>query len=1190
MINNLYQIGRISFPCFVFLVIWSNDLIGQDPGISQVSPVEPFINGTFPAFPPGLGSGQDEVVYKIENAFPNLTFTDPVKLLEMPGNKFMVIGKSGHVWVFDNLRNVSSKVQVLNIKSQVEIGGDGGVLGGVLHPDFGQEGSTHKGHFYLWYRYTPQKGIEEGYAYLRLSRFTYDPSKNVVDQNSEFVLIQQFDRHDWHNGGDMFFGPNGLLYLSIGDEGGGNDEFNVTQQIDKWLFSGILRIDVDERGGNFSHPIRRQPRNQAQPPQGWPSSFTQGYFIPNDNPWLDESGGVLEEFFALGTRSPHRMTYDEETGDIWVGDVGQRTQEEISIVGKGDNLQWPYREGAISGPKAKPNNLIGKDKAPIYSYGRQEGASVIGGYVYREDKFPELKGKFIFGDHETQNISLLSPNIDKTRATIEFLLRLPTEGESPKDGLSSFALDKQGNIYMLDLFGTDMDGGKIRKLVREGGENWNAPEKLSELGVFSNLDPLIPADFLIPYELNVPFWSDGAHKRRWIILPNKGNFNDPQNRVIFNSKENWTFPVGTVLIKHFDLPLDYRNPSLTQKLETRFFIYTQDENSYGVTYKWNEEGTEAFLLRDGETETYAIVAEDGSSENLEWLYPSMEQCASCHNENAGWVLGVRTQQLNKVMQYPASNREADQLFTWDFLGIFDAPLKNRNHLIHVDPLTLEGTSEEFRVRSYLDANCAYCHRPGGVSGVFDARISTPLYQTKMINAEVVSNNSPEGARILIPGEVENSHILHRSISLESDAMPPIGRSKIDEPFISLMQEWISNLDPKLPSNISESWYVIESVDDEEVISLQDNSKEEEAIFETRPYDRQGSQIWFLQNMGNRKFTLIAMHSNKAMAYSAMKSQEGESIVQETFRESQDQYWYFFAVGNQEYVIRNVYNGLYLGKETTSSLSLWKSSISEAQRWKLQIASDDLLESCTNSEITFLSDLDWAGTPENGWGPVELDQSNGETEPNDGQPLQINGSTYEKGLGVHAESEIIFSLNGSYDIFISDIGIDDEACSNASVQFEVFIDGVAQYTSPLMKRNDRARHIEIPLTGAQELKLVVNNGSPALAEDSQSCDHANWADARLIGCSEEQTVGIHNSLGGNIEIFPNPTSDFIHINWDQSKVFGVLQVECFSLEGKKLLNTYITSPSDIKIGDFPSGMYIVKLSQGSNSFLEKVWVW
>ncbi len=160
-------------------------------------------------------------------------------------------------------------------------------------------------------------------------------------------------------------------------------------------------------GSSRSHPIRRQPADDGARPPGWPASFTQGYFIPNDNPWPSPDGRQLEEFFwAIGARSPHRMTMDRPTGRVWIGDVGQSAEEEINVVSRGDNLQWPFREGKRRERK-KGRRHSRNGTPPLLRYGRGEGGCVIGGYVYRGGEHPELAGKYLFGDFNNGQIRTL---------------------------------------------------------------------------------------------------------------------------------------------------------------------------------------------------------------------------------------------------------------------------------------------------------------------------------------------------------------------------------------------------------------------------------------------------------------------------------------------------------------------------------------------------------------------------------------------------------------------------------------------------------------------------------------------------------------------------------------------------------------------------------------------------------------
>ncbi len=750
---------------------------GQQPGLDSAPPVAPFLNGVFPSQTP-QATGDWELV----EAFPNLTIVNPLQMLPVPGsNRLMVAEKSGRLIVFQNEANTAQKTILLDIGDQVGDSGDSGMLGFAFHPEFGQPGSPNNEYLYIYYRYTPDTS-ENDKAYCRLSRVTWNPASNSINPSTELVMINQYDRHNWHNGGGILFGNDGFLYLSIGDEGAANDFYDSGQKTDVGLLSGVFRIDVDQRGGAISHPIRRQPQNPDNPPSGWPDSYSQGYYIPNDNPWLDPNGSVLEEFWALGTRSPHRMTIDRSTGDIYLGDVGQNSREEVSLVVEGANLQWPYREGSISGPKSKPSPLTGFDQPPLYDYPRSEGSCVCGGYVYHGQTHAlSLAGKYIFGDYSSGKIWAMSR--DEGNVTVELLVTL--QSTHSQSGLVGFGLDANEEIYVLSLYGPDQDDGGLYKLVRTGSGTEEPPLTLSQTAAFSNLATLTPSPGLIPYRVNAALWSDGADKQRWMAIPNDGNPDQLSEQIVYSETGNWEFPEGTVLVKQFTLG--------NRRLETRFLVLGDDGNWYGVTYRWRNDQSDADLLFTREAETFDI-----GGEIYEWRFPSRADCMRCHTGSMGRVLGLRTRQLNGDQFYPTTGRTANQLLTLNRLGfltpsIDESAIPNLLTSVAIDD---EQASGELRARSYLDSNCAHCHNPAEEIRNFDLRLSTPLNLSGVINAPVQNNFGITGAREIVPGDPARSMLwVRQNTTVEAMKMPPLGRHRIDTEAVSVLHDWIQSLEP-----------------------------------------------------------------------------------------------------------------------------------------------------------------------------------------------------------------------------------------------------------------------------------------------------------------------------------------------------------------------------------------------------------
>jgi uncharacterized repeat protein (TIGR03806 family) len=781
---------KLILPVFVVLLLvsaFSPERAPLPPG-----PVDAYLNGIFPEKSPGASGA-----WSLEDTWPGISIPSPLRIIPFPNtDDLLVLSKLGEVWRV-SLQDQTQQL-VLDIKDRSFKGGEAGTTSIALHPKFGDASAPDKQLIFVFYRYKPNPDSWDEKGFNRLSKFQWDGQSGTFDTDSEEILIQQYDRSTWHNGGGLFFHPeDGFLYLAVGDEGHKHFKTISNQRLDRGFFGGLLRIDVDNDPSR-SHPIRRQPQPSewGPPDPTWGLTYSQGYSIPNDNPWLSPEGELMEEFYAIGIRSPYSTSYDPVTNQIWLADVGEVLSEEVSIIEKGDNLQWPYREGtAISDSHEKPDDLIGNEKAPIFEYTRDIGACIIGGAIYRGNLYPNLAGKYLFADYVKGFIKALDHQPDGSTTTEEVLigdienlgLNLP---DNP--GITGFFPQADGEILVTVQSSDFTKPGKILRLTAEEVRP-DPPAQLSELGVFTDLNTLAVAPGIIPYAVNSPLWSDGAVKRRWMAIPNDGAYDSPKERIGFNRGDDWRFPEGTVFIKHFELP-NGENPAENIRLETRFFVLGEAGRGYGLTYKWNEDGTDATLLQRGEYEEYTQY-EDGVPIGVQpWDFPSREQCLSCHTAGAGYVLGVKTHQLNGSYTYPASNTTLNQLDYLSQIGVLDEAINDPDDLPRAYAIHDESVDLPLRIRSYLDANCAPCHRPGGVPDVsIDFRFQMPLSLQNFINQPTSSSNSDPDRMIVRPGDHTASEIWVRDASLDANQMPPLARAIIDEQYVDYLAEWIDGL-------------------------------------------------------------------------------------------------------------------------------------------------------------------------------------------------------------------------------------------------------------------------------------------------------------------------------------------------------------------------------------------------------------
>ncbi|MCX8062222.1 MAG: PQQ-dependent sugar dehydrogenase [Anaerolineales bacterium] len=370
----------------------------------------------------GDDSASPQPLATVESSPVSLTFPDPAsyrwvavaKGLESPvglgytpdgSGRLLILEQEGTIrlWQDNNLSNTA----FLDIRDRVgSRGSEQGLLGIAFHPKYAENG-------YFYVNYTDRDGSTV------IARFQANPpSANLADSASEKILLRIAQPYANHNGGAVVFGPDGFLYLGLGDGGSAGDPQNNAQSLNT-LLGKILRLDVDN---------------------GEP------YAIPTSNPYVN--GGGLPEIWAYGLRNPWRMSFDRQTGDLYIGDVGQNQWEEIDYLPNGSsgdlNFGWKYLEGTHPYQGTPPAGV--KLIPPIYEYGHDQGCSVTGGVLYRGRSLPEWNGVYFFSDYCAGWVDGLRQLPDGTWQAQRLFRDLGR--------ISSFGEDEQGEIYLIDHAGT----------------------------------------------------------------------------------------------------------------------------------------------------------------------------------------------------------------------------------------------------------------------------------------------------------------------------------------------------------------------------------------------------------------------------------------------------------------------------------------------------------------------------------------------------------------------------------------------------------------------------------------------------------------------------------------------------------------------------------------------------------------
>ena len=350
---------------------------------------------------------------QVEETFSNLWFDRPVDLQHAGDgtNRLFVLQQhEALVRVFSNEPGVESAGVFLDISDRVRTeGGEEGLLGLAFHPDY-----ASNGYFYVYYSASsPRRSVIE-----RFTVSAEDP--NEADIESGLVILEISQPYSNHNAGQLAFGPDdGYLYIAVGDGGSGGDPDGHGQNRET-LLGNILRIDVDNTDGE------------------------QNYQIPPDNPYAGNSQNFQEEIFAYGFRNPWRMSFDPQTGQLWVGDVGQIAREEVAVVKIGENHGWNTMEGFLCYPSSVDCDPTGLT-LPVWDYGRSLGQSVTGGHVYRGSRAQEYDGFYFYGDFASGRLWALK-YIENQPVTHFELLDLPFS-------ISSFGVDESGEMYIVGFNG-----------------------------------------------------------------------------------------------------------------------------------------------------------------------------------------------------------------------------------------------------------------------------------------------------------------------------------------------------------------------------------------------------------------------------------------------------------------------------------------------------------------------------------------------------------------------------------------------------------------------------------------------------------------------------------------------------------------------------------------------------------------
>ncbi len=686
-----------------------------------------------------IGSPDPPLPYKVEKVFPDLKVSNLISFKFEPGSGRIVYINQPTGFKGTRLNRYDPKTK----KSEVLMNAEEMIYNLEFHPDY----SNNRQLFLSGFGPTTAERENKRVKVVRL-KLDREITEPLEFEGGDTII-------EWpcngHTGGAMAFDSDGMFYVTTGDGTSDSDGYLSGQDLTR-LYAKVLRIDIE-------HP-----------------DPGKAYSIPKDNPFLNHKG-ARPETFAYGFRNPWRMHWDKNLDRLWVGQNGQDRLEQAYLVERGANYGWSVYEGSrifYANRKRGPTPI----SPPTVEHDHGESRSLTGGVViYDGKKYPDLKGAYIYGDYSTGKIWAAKHDGKK-------LLWDKEIADTPL-GITDFVVDPQSGAMLISDYRSEKVGGGLYRLIPNPPPAPNTPDfprKLSDTGLFSSVSKHQVEPALLPYDVIIPQWLDGAKVSRYLKLP------ENNTHIGFGQERGWDFPDGTVVLQTISIGNDDKQ----RRVETRLMV-KQEKEWAAYSYAWNDEQNDALLVESAGKELQI----DGRK----WRIPSRAECLVCHSRAAKFVLGLQTEQMNRDKAY-THDFTANQLEVIDRLGFFQKPGgKNPISLMSKSLDTYprftapnDPTADlNHRARSYLHATCAHCHvGSGGGNSTMDLR-STVDDEKMDVFGSIPHHGDQElgaDARIVKPGDPVKSVMFNRVSKIGPGRMPPMGSETPDARAVGLLLQWI----------------------------------------------------------------------------------------------------------------------------------------------------------------------------------------------------------------------------------------------------------------------------------------------------------------------------------------------------------------------------------------------------------------